>query len=93
LSHGDGHLRRCNVLKKRDIDQRAKAGRFKESLISTMRAMRGFISKAFALAVEGDICGFSFLSLSFSLFPSAGRRSQESFNSSLQGGVYPRVRC
>lgn len=30
--------------------------------------MRGFISKAFALAVEGDICGFSFLSLSFFLF-------------------------
>lgn len=53
--------------------------------------MRGFISKAFALAVEGDICGFSFLSISFSLFLSAG--SQESFNPSPQGGVYPRVRC
>jgi len=32
-----------------------------------MRAMRGFISKAFALAVEGDICGFSLLSLAPSL--------------------------
>ena len=30
--------------------------------------MRGFISKTFALAVEGDICGFSFLSLPFFLF-------------------------
>lgn len=33
-----------------------------------MRAMRGFISKAFVLAVEGDICGFSFLSLAPDLF-------------------------
>jgi len=35
-----------------------------------MRTMRGFISKAFVLAVEGDICGFSSsLFLSPSIFP------------------------
>lgn len=92
MSHGDGHTRRNNFLKNAIlISIQRLVGSFEESLISTMRAMRGFISKAFALAVEGDICGFSFLSLSFSLFLSAGRRSQESFNSNTGWGISSRA--